>query len=97
MKCLACLFAAVVALPAAAIVYGGTNFGFLGYPDPDCSEPYKPYQFSSDFARQQFVSEVEDYLACMREYVDNANNDVKRVVEARDQAIDDANSYVDSL
>ena len=88
-----CLYA----VPAAAIVFGGTNLGLFGYPEPNCSQPFKLFEFTDEWERDQFISEVESYMSCVREYVDNANNDVKRVIEARDNAIDEANRYVDSL
>lgn len=90
---LLCLFM----LPVGAVVFGGSNFGFSGYPDPNCSQPHKPYEFHDDWARQNFIAEVEQYLSCVQEYADNAENDVKRVLEARDEAIQKANTFVDSL
>ena len=89
---------------AAAIVFGGSNLGIMGYPDHSCSPPYskpiKPYQFNSQWEIDQYNSEVqsynyelETYLDCIQEYVDNAKNDIKRITEKANSAIDEANSW----
>lgn len=92
-------FLLLVALPSVGVcyVYGGTNFGFSGYPDHNCSEPYKPFTFSSDFQRQRFILEVEAYKSCISEYVENSTNDIKRIQEKASQSIDEYNSFIRTL
>ena len=87
---------------AAALVFGGTDLGIFGYPDHTCSPPYskpiKPYQFNTQWEIDQYNSEVdsynyelETYLDCIREYVANSNNDIKRITEKANAAIDGTN------
>jgi len=68
---------------ARAMVFGGSNFGFMGYPDHECtppySKPYKPYSFSSQNVIDSYNAQVEtynsemrEYRNCSREYVENA-------------------------
>ncbi len=85
------------------LVLGGSNLGFRGYEDHTCSKPYvapiKPYSFDSQweidsYNRQvtQYNYELEAFIGCIKEYVENANNDIKRISEAINEAIDEANS-----
>ena len=78
--------------PALALVFGGTNFGFMGYPDHTCSEPYKPYQFTDQYQVDRYNRDMEEYIDCINEYVDNAANDIKRIQESAQSAIDEANA-----
>ena len=66
-------------IPAVAYVYGGTNFGYSGYPDPNC------YLFDTSDSYQR-----DAYVRCINEYVENASNDIKRIKEKAAQAADDA-------
>jgi hypothetical protein len=88
---------------ALAVVFGGSNLGFMGYPSHTCSPPYskpiKPYQFTSQWEIDQYNSEVESYnyeletyMSCIDEYVENAKNDIQRVKEGANAAISAANS-----
>ena len=90
-----------VATPVSAYVGGSSNFsGFRGYPDHDCIKPYeptKPYSFESQWDVDQWNSEVETYnyewqtyVNCINEYVDAASNDIKRIREKANEAINDA-------
>jgi hypothetical protein len=94
---------AVAPLTAQAFVIGGSNLPMFGYPAPACtkpmSKPIKPYEFSDEGAVDEYNSEVDEYnsrlstyTSCIREYVDNANNDIKRIREKAQEAIDEANS-----
>ena len=93
----------MVSSNAVAMVFGGSNLGVFGYPSHECSAPYskptKPYSFSSQWEVDQYNSEVENYnyelgesMSCIREYVDNAKNDIERVKEKANEAINEANS-----
>lgn len=81
-----------LAIPANALVLGGSNFGLLGYPDHECHEPYKPYEFVDEYQYQSYKNEVELYFDCIREYVENAERDIERIQEAAKSAIEEANS-----
>jgi hypothetical protein len=69
----------------ASYVYGGTNFGYGGYPDPSCQ---KPYDRKNNYARQSYVK-------CINDYIENGNNDVKRINEAQQEAISEAKRYLE--
>jgi hypothetical protein len=69
----------------ASSVYGGTNFGYSGYPDHSCR---KPYDRTNTYARQSYVK-------CINDYIENANNDVKRINEAQQEAISEAKKYLE--
>lgn len=87
-------------LSAYAVVFGGSNLGFGGYPSHDCSKPtkpFKPYSFNSQWEIDSYNSEVErynfqlqQYLSCIDEYIENANNDIRRIKEKAQEAIDEA-------
>ena len=88
---------------AVAIVIGGSNLGVFGYPSHQCSAPYskphKPFSFSSQWEVDRYNSEVENYnrelrefMDCIEEYVENAKNDIRRVREKANEAINEANS-----
>lgn len=88
---------------ASAIVIGGSNLGPLGYPSHRCTAPYnkpiEPYQFNYQWEIDQYNMEVdrynrdlEWYFDCIKEYIENANNDVQRIQEEVDSAIMEANA-----
>ncbi|MBI1328200.1 MAG: hypothetical protein GC136_11265 [Alphaproteobacteria bacterium] len=95
-KIMAALLLFVVALPintsAHASVFGGSNLSFTGYPSPQCRKPYKPYEFTSQFDVDTYNDEVERYVRCIKEYIDNASNDIDRIKEAVNTAVNEANS-----
>jgi hypothetical protein len=88
---------------AEAMVLGGSNFPMLGYPDPECTKPVdrpiRPLDLGDpeevDFYNSQVVeynSEVHEYIDCIRAYIDNSNNDIERIKEKIQQAVDEAKS-----
>ena len=90
-------------MSAEAVVFGGTNMSFTGYPSPLCTapytKPYKPITFNSQWEVDQYNeevrrynSELESYYSCVREYLENAKNDISRIREKMNQVIDEANS-----
>lgn len=102
---LAAVIALAVLLPASgsAIVIGGSNFQLLrGYPDHTChkpSKPYKPYEFTKQYEVDLYNAEVDAYNSdlrqfsdCISEYVENVANDIKRIKEKAQAAIDDLES-----
>ncbi|NVJ64743.1 MAG: hypothetical protein HWD84_11025 [Flavobacteriaceae bacterium] len=89
--------------PALAMVFGGSNFTLGSYPKNTCypptSKPFKPYQFNNQFEIdsynvqvKRYNAELEDYSNCIDEYIENANNDIKRIQEAAQQAINEFNN-----
>lgn len=78
---------------AMAYVFGGSNLGFLGYPKHSCSQPYKPFQFTSQSQVNMYNADLEVYFNCIDSYVENAKNDIDRIIEAANEAISEANSF----
>lgn len=82
-----------------AYIYGGTNFSFSGYPSFDDRAPSKAYtSYNGSVSRSTYESykdSVEDYVEEAKKYIENANNDIKRIQEAQKAAIDKANKVVD--
>ena len=92
-----------IAITANALVFGGSNLtfigypGFMGYPECDCKKPYKPYQFNSQYEIDSFNDEVNRYIDCVNEYMENADNDMKRIKEAKDDAYNEATRFLNTL
>lgn len=74
---------------AGASVFGGSNLGYSGYPEPACRKPYEPYS-SSRMDREIYQDEVDRYIRCIKDYLENANNDIERIREAQEEAITEA-------
>lgn len=86
----------LLALPsvASATVFGGSNLGFSGYPEFSDSEPTPPYD-RNEYSMQAYKSDVERYIQNAKDYTENANNDMKRIREAQDDVIQNANRVVE--
>lgn len=102
MKRRATLLLLLVSLSGSvfAIVFGGTNLGILGYPDHSClkpTKPIKPYSFNSRWEIDSYNSQVDSYnmerqryVGCVKEYLENSGNDIKRIEEKMEEAIAEA-------
>lgn len=85
---------------AYAVIFGGSNLGYSGYPSHSCTKPIKPikpYSFDSQWEIDSYNSQVEIYnsqlqlyISCIKEYIENSNNDIKRIKEKVQEAIDEA-------
>ncbi|EMX0849503.1 hypothetical protein AAF302_000710 [Pluralibacter gergoviae] len=87
-----------IALPftASAIVIGGSNLGFSGYPEFSEIAPTPP--FSDDrYAWDSYRSEVADYAEKAKKYVEDSNSDMQRIKEAQQDAIQKANDVVEEF
>lgn len=83
-----------------AIVLGGSNLVISTYPDHSCmkpSKPIKPYSFNSRWEIDSYNSQVDSYnmehqlyVGCVKDYLENASNDIKRIEEKMDEAIEEA-------
>ena len=65
----------------SAFVYGPSNLGPLNtYPAPSCYLPViSPNQY-----------DIESYTRCIKDYVEVCDNDIKRIRESAESAIEDA-------
>ncbi|MGA7750558.1 MAG: hypothetical protein WCA63_10455 [Gallionella sp.] len=85
-----------------AAVVGGSNLGFSGYPSNKCAKPTKPVKpdsFDNQDQVDSYNSQIElynsqhqEYINCINEYIANANNDVKKIKERAQEAVDEANN-----
>lgn len=63
-------------------------------PSHDCSKPYVPYQFDSEWELDNFKSEVEDYKRCLSDFVEEQEEAIQAHSEAAEEAIDEWNNFV---
>ena len=93
---------ALVFAAEPAPVANGTNLPSSGYPTHKCAmppaRPEKPFR-TDEYSARAYNADVErynraltDFRDCMSTYVDNANNDIKRIQEAAKKALDDFRS-----
>lgn len=85
---------------ASAIVFGGSNLGMFGYPDNTCTKPMpprKPYAMTDQWQVDSYNRDVDryndelrTYQRCLRDYIEYATNDIKRIQEKAQEAIDEA-------
>ncbi|HDL6893856.1 TPA: hypothetical protein PXM15_000946 [Yersinia enterocolitica] len=76
-----------------AAVFGGSNLGFQGYPEFSDSPPLPPFN-ADEYSMNSYRMEVDRYVSKAKEYVENSNNDIKRINEANEEAIQKANNTV---
>ena len=67
----------------------------LPTPSPSCIKPKKPLEFSSEWQVDQFMSQVESYKACIKQFVDEQRETARIHQEAANAAIEEWNSFVD--
>lgn len=87
---------------ASAVVIGDSNLGVFGYPEPTCTKPirpHKPYSYSSKYEIDSynsqvalFNSEMDEYIRCVKRYLDAANNDIDAIKEKMTEAVNRAKS-----
>lgn len=84
-----------IGLFAYSYVIGGSNLGVMGYPSFSASKPYQPYAattyVSGSYSSVKTVSkweydsykrDVESYVSDAKEFIENGNNDIKRIQDA---------------
>jgi hypothetical protein len=59
-----------------------------------CSQPQKPYKFTSEWEVSSFKSDVETYRRCIEDFVDEQNEAIKKHREAANDAIDEWNLFL---
>ncbi|HEM8492623.1 TPA: hypothetical protein U2Q18_003703 [Citrobacter koseri] len=77
-----------------ATVFGGSNLGFSGYPEFSDAEPTPPYN-RDEYSMGAYKRDVERFIQNAKDYTENADNDVKRIREAQEDAIQKANRVVE--
>lgn len=80
---------------AFGYVFGSSNLGFQGYPEFTSNHfrPSKPYSTDS-YSIDQYRENIKRYVNDAKEYVEAANNDIKRIQEGKENAINEANATI---
>jgi len=79
---------------SSAVVMGGSNLGFGGYPEFTEIAPTPPYS-DDQYAWDNYRRQVADYTERAKQYIDDSNSDMKRIQEAQQDAINKANDVVE--
>jgi hypothetical protein len=61
-----------------------------------CSEPYKPYQFTTQYEVDTYNDETEEFRTCIEDYIEEQNDAVRDHQRAAEDAIDDWNNFANS-
>lgn len=83
-----------VPLASSAIVMGGSNLGFGGYPEFTEIAPTPPYS-DDQYAWENYRRQVDDYTEKAKQYLEDSNSDMERIKEAQQDAIRKANDAVE--
>jgi hypothetical protein len=90
---LAVLLLLVGSMKADAIVLGESNLPLLGYPEARCYELRVPYS-DDDYAWESFRHDADEYVDCINQYIEAGNNDIRRIREAQQDALNEANAFI---
>ncbi|CAM3641954.1 hypothetical protein KLVA111870_12915 [Klebsiella variicola] len=88
------LFCLALPFSASAVVIGGSNLGFGGYPEFNEIEPTLPYS-DDQYAWENYRRQVADYTEKAKQYLEDSSSDMKRIQESQQEAIDKANRVVE--
>lgn len=61
-----------------------------------CSEPYKPYQFTSQYVVDTYNDEVEEFKTCIEDFIEDQNDAIRKHQREAEDAIDDWNNFAGS-
>lgn len=64
-------------------------------PSSSCIKPTKPPQFTSEWEVDQFMSRVESYKSCIRQFVDEHREAARKHQDAANEAIEEWNNFVE--
>lgn len=88
----------VLVVPAAlAYAYDSLNFGFGRYPDMDCKKPFIPLKITDQFEIDSLQYDIDQYTMCVEEYIEDAENDARRVLDKRDEAMEEFKRFIDEV
>lgn len=85
-----------VTATTSAYVIGGSNLYSYNYPSFDKFKPSAPYD-RSEFSFNHYRDQVERYVDDGKEYLESANNDMKRIAEAKDEAVENINRVIEEF
>ncbi|KJZ17158.1 MULTISPECIES: hypothetical protein [Halomonas] len=85
-----------LAILIAASLSAGTAFAHDRWgADHSCSQPIKPFEFTSQWQVDQFNMEVDNYRMCIQNFVDEQNDAIDNHSSAAEEAISEWNNFVD--
>lgn len=89
------IISSFVLVPSFALAYvgGPSNFSFHRYEEFSEAKPYQPYDHD-EYSYQRYRREVEAYVEAAKEYVEAGDNDIRRIREAQEEAIEEANRAI---
>lgn len=95
------LFVLLMVVGVAGIVFGavlgGSNFSISQYPSFSGFKPSSPFVYKSTISRWEYDSyknDVESYIKKVEQYIENADNDIQRIIQAQESAINSANIVI---
>ena len=92
-------------VPTLAVVFGGSNLGLAIYPSHSCTKPSPKPENTTEFYSQdelndynarveKWNTDVERYSLCIDKYLNNADNDIDRIMEKKKEAVAEFNAVV---
>jgi hypothetical protein len=81
-------------------VFGGTKFGFSGYPEFSGYQPSRGYSYNStvsEYEYNKYRNEVISFIDEVNTYIENCSYDVDRIIDAQDSAKDEAEQAISSF
>ena len=77
-----------------ALVSGSAARADMFTPTHSCSKPFRPYQFTSEFERDQYREQVKSYERCMDEFISEQKSQARKHLDAAKEAVDEWNNFV---
>lgn len=68
----------------------------LFVPAPSCRKPVKPLRFTSEWEVDQFMSRVDSYKSCIRQFVNEQLEAARRHQDAANEATEEWNNFASS-
>lgn len=96
MKPRSAMFFLLAIISCSVFAFGSSNLTFE-YPEESCSKPskpYKPYSLNTQWEIDSYNSQVDlynmeyqRYIRCVKEYLENAENDIKNIQTKMEEAV----------
>ena len=83
-----------LALTITLTMLSGTAFADMFEPSNSCTEPYKPYQFESEWELESYKSDVEFYRDCLSRFIDEQNEEAQNHIDAAESAAQEWERFV---
>jgi len=86
----------VLVTAISVLVVGSAHAFVMNYPYHNCQQPFQPYS-NDQYAWDSFQIDVEQYIECINQYVEDGNNTIAHIRNAQDDALSEARAFVNSL